>query len=191
MSDDPLPTVPADRLDAGGWMLDEHTTETVFSLPTTRIEGHTALYQQPEIRDRIREQFACDLPWRFFFATRLTFNPPLSPGIGPLSLFPTVLASARKEFVADLRDRGFEDIDRGRTQRARTESGDRLRLTKYTARFEASEIVAGIEAWFGVWIHDGEFRLAGGAYPTSGLSGVDLDPSNYRAELLGLIRAVE
>ncbi|MDL5361702.1 hypothetical protein [Halalkalicoccus sp. NIPERK01] len=189
MAGDPFPTVASERLDA--WTLDERTSETVFSLSAVRVEGHTALYEQSEIREAVREATggAVDQPWRFFFATRLTFDPSLG-GIGPTGVFPMVLAESRRAFVADLEKRGFEAVDRGRTQRMRTDSGDRVRLTKYAARFRAGDLAAGVEAWFGAWIRSNEFRIAGGAYPTNGLP-VALDPSGYREELLGLLRSVE
>ncbi|MEM4782590.1 MAG: hypothetical protein QXG03_13650 [Halalkalicoccus sp.] len=192
MPDEPFPRVASPRLDDGGWILEERTSERVFSLPTVSVEGHTLLYEQPDLRERVGALVAdADLPWRFFFATRLTFSPPLAPGIGPMSVFPSVLAESRREFVADLRARGFESVERGRAQRMRTDSGDRARLTKYAARFRTDDLDAAVEAWFGVWVHDGEFRVAGGAYPVAGLPDTDLDPPTYREELLDLLRSVE
>ncbi|WP_122089653.1 hypothetical protein [Halalkalicoccus subterraneus] len=190
MAHDPFPTVDTDRLETAGWVLDERTDDTLFSLASVRVEGRTLLYEQPDLRRRIRE--TCeegDLPWRFFFATRLTFVPPLAPGIGPMSVFPMVLSESRREFVADLEEQGFEAVERERTQRMRIDSGDRVRLTKYAARFETGDLDTGVEAWFGVWTRSGEFRIAGGAYPTGELP-VDLDPTSYREELLDLIRSV-
>lgn len=191
MVDDAFPMVNTEKLETAGWVLDERTEDILFSLASVRVEGRTVLYEQPALRHRIREtNVEGDLPWRFFFATRLTFTPPLAPGIGPMSVFPMVLSESRREFVAALEDRGFDAVERGRTQRIRTDSGDRVRLTKYTARFEAGELDATVEAWFGVWTSSGEFRVAGGAYPASGLP-VDLDSTAYREELLALLRSVE
>lgn len=189
MAGDPFPTVAAERLDE--WTLDARTSETVFSLSGLDVEGHTALYERADLRRAVRKATdgALDQPWRFFFATRLTFEPPLA-GVGPMAVFPMVLSNARREFVADLEERGFEAVERGRTQRVRADSGDRIRLTKYAARFRTDTLDVGIEAWFGVWIHGGEFRIAGGASPTSGLP-VELEPPAYREELLDLIRSVE
>lgn len=190
MTDDRFPTIDADRLDRDGWVLVERTTERLFSLPVVRVDGYTMLYEQPALRERVADlDPAGDLPWRFVFATRLAFDPPLAPGVGPMSVFPSVLSESRRAFAADLEDRGFEAVDRGRTQRLRTESGDRARLTKYTARFDAGDLDARIEAWFGVWTRGNEFRVAGGAYPVSGLP--EIDPAAYRDELLALLRSVE
>ena len=198
------PTVPDEPLAAGGWTLAEETTETLFSLPTVRVTGHTLLYEDGELREMVRaaSDGDLDMPCRFLFATRLSFLPSLAPGIGPAAVRPSVTTEARRTFATDLEDRGFRRVRRGRSQRARTDAGDRVRLTKYTARYgvEASgyhEI--DIEGWLGVWIRDGAFRLAGGAYPTRGFEGllavlgVTLDggPNEHRDELLELIRAVE
>lgn len=151
-------------------------------------------------------------PWRFLFATALSFRPPLAPGIGPATVRPTVLAEARNSFARDLRSRGFEAVDRGRSERMRTRAGDRARLTKFTARLDAARLDrdgAGetatdplrIEAWLAVWSTGGSFRIAGGAYPVSGLDSLlaglpaderpPTDPRAYRSELLDLVRAVE
>jgi hypothetical protein len=191
MSDDPYPDVPVDRLSNDGWNRVERTAETLFSLPTLRVEGYTLLYERSDLREAVRAAFGeADLPWRFFFATRLSFSPPLAPGVGAFSLFPTVLAAARREFAADLRERGFEAVTQGRSQRIHVETGDRARLTPYRARFDAGEVAAEVAAWLAVWIRAGEFRMAGGAYPTSGFGSVRLEQERYREELFELIRGV-
>jgi hypothetical protein len=207
MNDPPTdaPNVPTDRLDAGDWALAEDTTETLFSLPTGRVQGRTLLYEDATLRKTIRTATDgnLDMPWRFFFTTRLSFLPPLAPRIGPTTILPTVMNQARRRFAADLEDRGFRRVKRGRTQRTRTASGERIRLTKYTARISVErygeQYDIDIDGWVGVWIRSGEFRLAGGAYPTSGFDAVldttDVErntaPNEYRDDLLGLIRAVE
>ncbi|EMA38634.1 hypothetical protein [Halococcus hamelinensis] len=201
---DETPDLPTERLEAGGWAHAETTTETLFGLSTIRVVGTTVLYEDGELRARLREATDGDLdaPWRFFFATQLDFRPPLAPGIGPAAILPTVTMEARRTFTSDLRDRGFRNVDRGRTQRTRTRSGERLRLTKYTARYAVEwkeRYDLDIEGWIGVWVRRGTFRLAGGAYPTRGfdelLAAVDeeapTDPREYRGDLLDLVRAVE
>lgn len=192
MSDDPSPDVPTDRLSTGGWTRVERTSETLFSIPALRVEGHTLLYEQPDLREAIRTgSEGVDLPWRFFFATRLSFDP--SPtGFGRSSLFPVVLTAARREFVFDLRERGFEAVERGPTRRLHTDDGGRARLTGYDARFATDAIAVEVDAWIAVWDRGGRFRLAGGAYPTGSpdSADVDLDPDRYREELFALIRGV-
>jgi hypothetical protein len=200
-----MPSVPDERLAEGGWKLTEETSETLFRLATVRVEGHTLVYEDADRRAAIEAASDGELdgPWRFFFATRLAFRPPLAPGVGPAMIRPTVTTEARRTFVADLEDRGFHSIDRRRTERMRTDGGDRARLTNYTARYVVESSVydseLAIEAWLAVWIRDGAFRIAGGAYPTRGfddlLAALDIeqevDPTADREELLELVQAVE
>jgi hypothetical protein len=210
-----MPSVPEERLAAGGWTLVEETSETRFELPTMRVVAHTRLYEDAELREAVRDRVGIDRPWRFFFATRLAFRPSLAPGIGPAMVYSTVSSEAKREFAADLAERGFKDVSRGRNQRMRTETGDRASLTKYDASYrldpaggdstgERSGTGSGdrrtipVTGWLAIWIHENAFRLAGGAYPERSLAGVldvaderlDSGRETYREELLDLIRAV-
>ncbi|MFC7226160.1 hypothetical protein N0B31_01990 [Salinirubellus salinus] len=182
---------PRDRLERGGWTLSEDTTETLFSLPTARVEGHTRLYEDPELREAIREAGGPDHVWRFFFATDVTFEPPLGPGVGPM-IQPSVTSEAKRRFADDLRDRGFEDVKKGSTQSYRVD-GSRARITPFGARYPVEGGEIGIRGYLAVW-RDGGFRLAGGAYPDSGLEAVlgetPAGAEAYRDELLALIRSV-
>ncbi|WP_276251497.1 hypothetical protein [Haloarcula rara] len=118
-------------------------------------------------------------------------------------MLPTVVTEARRTFTDDLEARGFRDVERGRSQRVRTESGDRARLAKVTASYPLESDAADrleIEGWLGVW-HGSGFRIAGGAYPVDGLEGLlaetpeserpTTDPNDFRSALLDLVRAVE
>lgn len=200
-----MPEVPDERLAAGDWTLAEETTETLFGLPTVQVTGHTRLYEDATLREDVRAATDGDLdmPWRFFFATRLSFRPPLVPTIGPAMVLPSVATESRRAFADDLKARGFRAVSRGRTQRTRTGTGKRLRLTKYTARYgvkwRGREHAIDIEGWLGLWLREGEFRLAGGAYSTRGFDALltsleldrETDPRDDREELLALIRAGE
>jgi len=220
---DRYPTVPEDRLAEGGWDERVRTESTVFQTPTSRIVGRTVLYDDQALRDTLDSAGFDDLLdgraessgrrlvetgesggyWRFFFATALSFRPPLAPGIGPASMLPTVVTEARRSFTDDLEARGFRDVERGRSQRVRTDAGERARLAKVTASYPLAVDAADrldIEGWVGVWHGDG-FRIAGGAYPVGGLDGLlsgvpgderpATDPNSFRSELLDLLRAVE
>ena len=200
-----MPSVPDERLAEGGWKLVGDTTETLFRLATVAVEGHTLVYEDGDRRAAIETASDGELdgPWRFFFATRLAFRPPLASGVGLAMIRPTVTAEARRAFVADLEARGFRSIDRRRTERMRTEAGDRTRLTNYTARYavesSAYDGPVAIKAWLAIWVCNGAFRIAGGAYPTRGFDDLlaalgierEVDPTTDREELLELLRAVE
>lgn len=196
-----LPTVSDDLLDDGGWSLVEEREETLFRLPTAQVRGYTALYEDGDLRERVRAAADIDRQWRFFFATRLSFVPPLAPGVGPAMLMPTVRSEANRQFAGDLRERGFEAVSRGRTERIRVRSGERAQLQSFEARLPvdaAGVTPLDVEGWLGVWTTSGEFRLAGGAYPTDlpGLGeALDVpglpDAGDCREELWRLVRAVE
>lgn len=215
----PYPSVPHDRLLEDGWELRSRTEETVFRLPAASVVGYTLLYEDARLRGAIEATDAVEPPagagedhlvtadgdgtWRFFFATRLSFQPPLAPGIGPASLRPTVASQAKRTFAADLESRGFESVESGRGQRFRTDSGDRGRLRKFTAHLplgggESTPDRIDVEGWLAVWTTDGAFRIAGGAYPASGIEAIlgsasdapPTDPGAFREELLSAIRAV-
>lgn len=183
--------VPLDRLERGGWTLSEETTETLFSLPTARVEGHTRLYEDPDLRQAIHEAGGPDHVWRFFFATAVTFDPPLGPGVGSV-IKPTVVSESKRRFAGDLRDRGFEQVKQGSTQSYRVEGG-RARITPFGASYPLDGSEISIRGYLAVW-RDGGFRIAGGAYPDSGLEALlgerPAGAEDYRDELLELIRSV-
>jgi hypothetical protein len=195
--------LPEDRLEAGGWSLVEETSETLFRLPTARVEGDTRIYEDRGLRERVEAATGFDRMWRFFFATDVHFEPPLAPGIGPAMILPTVISEARREFAGDLRERGFTNVERTRTERIRTRSGERVRLQGFGAKLPTRGELEGVDAitvtgWLGVWTVGGEFRVAGGAYPdrleevADALGVSDLGPSarDCRDELLRLVRDV-
>jgi len=223
---DGYPTVPDQLLDDGDWRLCARTEETLFRTPTAAVLGRTLVYEDGALADALAAAGTADVLarasasrdddsrlvdtgdgdyWRFFFATALAFRPPLAPGIGPASMLPTVRSEALSAFTDDLGARGFEGIDRGRSQRMRTEGGDRARLRKVTARLplgaDAPSEALDIEGWLAVWTTGGEFRIAGGAYPVGGLDPLlaaapaDERPptgrTDARDDLLTLIGAVE
>lgn len=216
-------SVPEELRAASNWDERVRTESTVFQTPTSQIVGRTALYDDRALRDAVDAAGFGDLLagraqsggqhlvetdteggyWRFFFATALSVRPPLPPGIGPASMQPTVVTEARRSFTDDLEARGFQNVERGRSQRVRTDSGDRARLAKVTASYPLDTDAAdrlNVEGWIGVWYGSG-FRIAGGAYPVDGLDALlaerpdderpETDPNAFRSELLELIRAVE
>jgi hypothetical protein len=202
-----MPSVPDERLAEGGWTLSEESSETRFELPTMRVVGHTRLYEDAELREAVERVTGIDRRWRFFFATRLEFDPPLAPGIGPAMLYGSVSTEAKREFATDLQRRGFENVSRGRGGRVRTDAGDRASLTKYDTRYrldatdrddatdgDPGETGVGaanrsqgdrrtlpVTGWLAVWTYDDEFRLAGGAYPDRPLVEV-LDIADERLD---------
>ena len=219
---DTYPSVPDDRLSESGWKLQSKTAETVFELPTVSVTGYTLVYEDSRLREAIEAAgIGGSVPTasersqrigteaeggvsRFFFATALSFRPSLPPKIGPTALRPTVEHQARRRFTDDLEARGFEEIEHGGSQRVRTDTGARARLRRLTATLplgsDSTPERLDIEGLLAVWVTDGSFLIAGGAYPTGGLgvvldshSGLEhggTDPGQFRSELLSLIRGV-
>lgn len=198
-----FPEVPTDRLD--GWTQTDRSSEIVFELATASIEGHTVVYEDSTLREAVRDATDGDYDrmWRFFFSTRLTFSPSLPPGIGPMAVFSTVASEASSQFVDDLQARGFRDIQQGRRERIRVASGDHARLRSYNGILDVETpdgdaIDLDVAGFLAVWTTNGEFRLGGGAYPTTSiervldidLDTVETDPNQFREDLLGLIRHV-
>lgn len=219
---DRYPDIASDRVTDGPWEVVERSEDTVFRTPMATVTGHTVVYEDTALRDALTAAETGDAVGateaggdhlvsldrddgpgiqRFLFATRLSFSPGLPPGVGPASMRPTVVTEARRSFADDLRARGFEDVDLGRSQRFRTDTGDRARLTKITATVPLTGgDSVDVEAWLAVWTRGGSFRIAGGAYPVRGLDALldslpaderpETNPGAYRDELLDLIRAV-
>jgi len=202
MSDGRLPAVPDSRLD--GWTRTEAYSETVFELSAVSVDGHTVVYEDDRLRTAVREATGVDRMWRFFFATRLEFSPSLPPGVGPMAVFSTVASQSDDRFVDILDERGFRSVSRGRRERVRVETGDRARLRRYNAALtvetDDDRIDLPTAGLLAVWTVDGEFRLAGGAYPSRPLadvlavedaeSDIAAGEERFREDLLGLIRAV-
>ncbi|WP_436930346.1 hypothetical protein [Halosimplex halobium] len=195
----PAPAVPVDRLD-GAWERVEDATETLFGVEGADVRGHTVVYEDTALRAAVREATGggVDQSWRFFFATRLAFRPPLAPGIGPAMVLPSVKTEAVRRFADDLADRGVVGVERGRRERIRTEDRSRIALRQVTGEVPLPENdPVPVEGWVGAWADDA-IRLAGGAYPRSSLARrlpdaadptLDGSTGDYREELFDLVRA--
>ncbi|QSG16157.1 hypothetical protein [Halapricum desulfuricans] len=194
----PEPTLPAERLREQGWDRIESEQRVLARLPVVTVHGHTVVYGDERLRERVADLSECDRPWRFFFATRLGLSPS-PPGSIPSMVARIVRSRVRNGFADRLRDRGFTDLDQTRRTELRIRTGERASLTGYRGRDPiACRDVAEelpIEGWVGVWSHDGTFYVAGGAYPVADLGDVleielETDPDSFRSELFELIRTV-
>ena len=188
------PALPERLLSADGWSLLETREETLATLPAARVEGVTLVYGDDALRERVADATGVDRTWRFVFASRIVFSPPLAPGLGTAVVGPIVAGEARRAFVADLVGRGVVDVSSARRERIRSATGGRIRLQSYRGRLPVGETTLAVEGWLGVWATDGEFRVAGGAYPTD--LGAFADevavptPGSCRDELVRFVRMV-
>ncbi len=180
------PAVPESALDAGGWVLADERTETVFELPTMRVRGVTRRYEDERSRDALEATTGESLayPVRFFAVTRLVFEPPLPPGVTLSMVLPTLRTEARQTFADRLTDRGLTDISKGRSERFRLPDRTRVRLRKYTATDPSAPVEGDLplECWVGVWTGDDALVV------TAGYPGVTLDsvvPGGSTSDALG------
>ncbi|MFB6303170.1 MAG: hypothetical protein ABEH78_09965 [Haloferacaceae archaeon] len=97
---------PVDRGPLDGWCRTETTAETVFDLGSVEVTTATAVYEDPDLRARMRDATGIDRTWRFFFATRVD----VPGGADAGALRRLVADRATAGFVDRLRDRGFADV---------------------------------------------------------------------------------
>ena len=182
------PTLPDDRLGDSGWTLADRERETVYRGLGVSVTGHTAVYEDASLRDRIVAAGGQDRVWRFFFATRLEISP--WPGTSIASAArPHVVRESNATFAEELTDRGFRHVEHGDTETVRL-GGHRARLTPHSARLPTVDDAIGVLGATVVW-YDGGFRVAGGAYPTDARAAwPDIDPDAYEDDLFDVIRAV-
>jgi hypothetical protein len=180
--DEGWPSVPDADLTADGWERVDRSADAVFQLPTAEVTARTVVYEDANLRERLDDDVT-----RFAFATALSFQPPLMPGVGPM-IESTVTRQAKRRFADDLRERGFEDLT-SRDQGEIRVGGTKASLSNVRATYELSTASFDVTGWLAVW-RDDRFRLAGGAYPAAGPGIEGGAAKRYRAELLDLVRAV-
>ncbi|MDS0292914.1 hypothetical protein [Halogeometricum luteum] len=179
-----------------GWERTASTEETMFDAKLVTVRAHTVVFEDARLAEAVRDRTGADGTWRFFFASRLRLRPKAG---GSKALTDLVTARANDGFVDQLRDRGFRDAERTESRRfavGRTEAN----LTRYRAAVDVGgeqKTTVTAEAYLAVWPADGEFLVAGGAYPVS-VDGArsaalapSLSPAEHRDELFELIRSVE
>ncbi|MFC4356404.1 hypothetical protein ACFO0N_00405 [Halobium salinum] len=191
------PTVATDRLD--GWRLVERSEDTPFDVRFLRVVSHTAVYEDAALRETLSERAGLDGQWRFFLTSRLRLLPS-PPGSAALSRL--VAGRATDAFERRLQERGFERVARADARPFRRGDGTEARLTRFAARCPVAGLDLDVEAWLAVWDGDadGEFLVAGGAYPRRVVSSEStvaaevesqFDPGRFKRELFDLVRAVE
>jgi len=178
---DEYPTTPT----GGPWRETDRERSVLADTGPTSVVGHTLVFAP------VDDGPSAAAARRFAFASALSFDTPLPPGVAP-TVRPMVESAAERTFAERLRERGLADVERGRRDRLRTDAGRRARLRRFTATYrpEGAADSLPVEGWLAVWSTAGEFRVAGGAYPTA-LPDAGAVPGRYREELLTFVRAVE
>lgn len=191
----PSPAVASDRID--GWRLVDERVDTPFDIRLVTVTAATAVYEDPDLAAAVRDATGTDGPGRFFLASHVTLQPrpPASSALRKL-----VTDRASRDFAAQLRERGFTTVERT-DERSFSVAGADARLVAYDGRCPVGDLTLDVQGWLAVWEVDGDFLLAGGAYPTRVRDGggdatgealaAALDPERFREELFTLVRATE
>ncbi|SDM71450.1 hypothetical protein SAMN04487949_2378 [Halogranum gelatinilyticum] len=195
-----LPAVASDRID--GWRLVDERVETPFDVRLVTVTAATAVYEDPELATAVRDATGSDGPGRFFLTSHVSLKPQ-PPVSGTLRKLVTDRAS--RSFADQLRERGFTRVERT-DERAFSVAGADARLVAYDGQCPVGDLTVDVQGWLAVWETDGDFFLAGGAYPT-GVSGgrrdggdaaqeveelqKRLEPGRFREELFELVRSVQ
>ncbi|SEO78776.1 hypothetical protein SAMN04487948_105141 [Halogranum amylolyticum] len=189
------PAVPTELLD--GWRLVDERTETPFDVTFVTVTAHTTVYEDPDLAAALREQTGVDGPGRFFLTSHVVLRPqpPESEALRRL-----VTDRVAQDFAGRLRDRGFTSVEQT-SQRSFSVDGADARLAAYEGAYPLGDgVELRVQGWLAVWQVDGDFLLAGGAYPThvhdpagetTDAVREQLSPQRFRDELFELIRAVE
>lgn len=187
-TDDP----PAPRLEVpDGWVATSTATERVFSMSKVTVTATTVVYEnerRPVPGDEdAGEQTAFR---RFVFASRLRLRPSTKPS-KPLTKL--VTSRGKAGFADRLRERGMKGVDERETRRLRVGETEAT-LVGYDATCTVEGTDLAIDGWVAIWPHeDGDYVVAGGAYPTRVLDGEPtdaIDPGRFREELFSVVRTV-
>ncbi|WP_380675763.1 DUF6517 family protein [Salinigranum sp. GCM10025319] len=184
MSDDAAP--PAPSVEApDGWIETASTTERLFSVTKVTVTATTVVYEDERLRSQDGGAFR-----RFVFASRLRLRPSTKPS-KPLTKL--VTSRAKAGFADRLADRGMRDVDVRETRRFRVDGTDAT-LVGYDAACEVAGTDLAVDGWVAIWPDDdGDYFVAGGAYPTRVLDGDSsqaLEPNRYRDDLFSILRSV-
>jgi hypothetical protein len=166
--DVPRPTVPSERL--AGWEEIDATVEEAFSTPVVTVYTHTVVYEEATERARIHDETGVNLPWRFFFSSRIRLDPQKRPS---KLLTPLVRRKAAAGFTERLATRGFEQVSERRREEAPIGDADGLRVEyrgviRHEVDTEAGSpavLTLPVAAMLGVWAADDDYHVAGGGYP--------------------------
>ncbi len=225
-----LPEVPSEKLTDGGWELREETTnETVFEeeygFVSVEAVASSVTYADAALREQVRTDTlgTLDTDLSLFSATRVDMAPAVDE-LGPVRS--EVKTRIRDNAVAELRRRmetaGITDIEQGDTGSLEVAGGATADLTELSGVYPVQDIefpvredttitLAGtelaVDAVLAVWSADGNYLVAGGAYPAENFARVTetdlsdaisvtvdvdlgLQPDAYRDELLELVKNV-
>jgi hypothetical protein len=188
-NDDGPPAPSVDVPDS--WVAQETTTERVFSVSKVTVTATTVVYDDERLRERVETETGGGFR-RFVFASRLRLRPSTKPS-KPLTKL--VTSRAKAGFADRLADRGMADVTERESRRFRVD-GTEATLVGYDASCVVEGTRLAVDGWVAVWPgDDGDYFVAGGAYPTQVLDGDDglsdvVDPGRFRDDLFSIVRSV-
>ncbi|AUV81711.1 hypothetical protein C2R22_08660 [Salinigranum rubrum] len=188
---------PAPRVDVpDGWVATETTTERVFSVSKVTVTATTVVYEDERLREGGDDGGEAETKSfrRFVFASRLRLRPTTKPS-KPLTKL--VRSRAKAGFADRLRERGMDGVEERESRRFRVRDQDAT-LVGYDAECTVEGTRLAVDGWVAVWPRDdGDYVVAGGAYPTRVLDGggveggnETLEPGRYRDDLFSIIREI-
>lgn len=224
------PEVPQEALQDGGWELREETNnETVFEdnygPVTVEAAATSRTYADAALREQVRADTlgTVDTDLSLFSATRIDMAPSVDE-LGPVrtEVKNRIQDNARQQLRQRMEATGITDIERTGTDTIEVAGGIEADLTELSGVYPVEDIQfpvrddttisvegadLGVTALLAVWAADGNYLVAGGAYPAenfvrqteSELSdaitvSIDVDlgltPDAYREELLELVTGV-
>jgi hypothetical protein len=222
-----LPEVPTEKLQAGGWKKhSEVTDETVFEqdydVLTVEAVASSVTYGDKALRTQVSEDTlgAVDTDLALFSATRMDMAPSVDE-LGPIQeqLTDRIQSAAVSQLVDRMAEAGVENVqqtDTGTIEVAGGATADLIELSgtyatpamEFPVQADRTITIEGtelpIDALLAVWPADGNYLVAGGAYPAANVAQttetaltdaisvtVDVDlglrPDAYREELLELV----
>jgi hypothetical protein len=197
---------PAPHVDVpDGWVATETTTERVFSVSKVTVTATTVVYEDQRLRERAEgggseesggggDEGGRTAFRRFVFASRLRLRPTTKPS-KPLTKL--VTSRAKVGFADRLRERGMKGVEERESRRFRVRDGEAT-LVGYDATCTVEGTRLAVDGWVAVWPRDdGDYLVAGGAYPTRVLDGDGdrggeeaLEPGRYRDDLFSIVREI-
>lgn len=191
------PAVASEHID--GWRLVDERVDTPFDIRLVTVTAATAVYEDPDLASAVRDATGTDAPGRFFLTSHVSLQP-RPPASGALRRL--VTDRVARDFADQLRERGFARVEQT-DERSFSIAGADARLVAYDGQCPVGDLTLDVQGWLAVWEVDGDYFLAGGAYPTGVRGGGDaeavagretlekqLEPGRFREELFELVRSV-
>ncbi|MHB9288441.1 hypothetical protein ACKVMT_15530 [Halobacteriales archaeon Cl-PHB] len=158
-------------------------TDRTMVLPFLTVRTDTALYEDPDFRERVAPLLreGEDRSPRSAFTTHLSFLPRIPGGKMPSAVVDIAARHASREFADSLEADGLVDVERVGEETLSVEHGRPIRLFEYRAGFplsgeellgESGKPLLRVGVLAAIWPAGSTFEMAGGIFPLEALSAV-------------------